>query len=70
MRPGTAADVYALGAAVYEAVEGVLRGTGSPRHGGPLTGLIERLLATEPRRRPAAAEASALFGAVAAGRRY
>lgn len=74
--PGPASDVFALGAAVYEAVEGVpVGGSGEdgparlsrpPRRAGPLTGVLVALLQLDPARRPDATAARSMLGSVAA----
>jgi serine/threonine protein kinase len=66
---GVAADVYALGAAVFEAVEGTAVGPEPVplHHAGPLTAALRRLLATHPGARPTADEASLLLAGIAEG---
>lgn len=69
--PGTAADVFALGAAVYEAVIGVpVVGSGEddsgrwfpvPLRAGALTTVLAELLRVEPARRPDAETARSMF---------
>ncbi|MFJ8044200.1 serine/threonine-protein kinase [Kitasatospora sp. NPDC096147] len=76
-RPGPAADLWALGLVLYEALEGVhpyrrqsaeatlvaivQDPVPEPRRAGPLTGAITALLTRDPERRPSAAEAERLF---------
>jgi hypothetical protein len=83
--PLAASDVFALGATLYAAVEGVppfglddnayallhkvaTADPEPPQQAGPLTGVIMRLLATDPDVRPSASEARDLLASVAAGR--
>lgn len=65
--PGTAADVYALGAAVGEAVYGPSMVV-DQLPDAPLTHVLVRMLATDPGWRPSAATAVDLLAAVATGR--
>jgi serine/threonine protein kinase len=80
---GPPADLWALGATLYHAVEGRPPFTGStlaavmaavltrrlapPEHAGPLRGLIEALLAARPADRPDAQSAANSLEALAAG---
>jgi hypothetical protein len=82
-RAGPAADLFSLGATLYAAVEGrapfartdtetsLLALLGDepdpPRRAGPLAGIILRLLAKDPARRPGAAETESILRGVAAG---
>jgi eukaryotic-like serine/threonine-protein kinase len=79
-RPGTASDIFSLGATLFTAIEGkspfdqgelnatmtaVVEGTAAPFvHAGPLCPLIARLLAVDPGRRPTAAQAAEMFTAL------
>ncbi|MFD5543858.1 serine/threonine-protein kinase, partial [Streptomyces sp. NPDC127079] len=79
--PGTAADVWALGAALYAAVEGaspfsrtstfstltaiVDEPLPEPHRAGPLAPVLRRLMAKRPEARPGAEEACELLRAVA-----
>jgi eukaryotic-like serine/threonine-protein kinase len=67
--PGPAADVYALGAAVHEAVGGspVVAGVPPAPAAGPLTGVLARCLCPDPGQRLDAPTARALFELVAEG---
>ena len=68
--PGPAADVYALGATVHEAVGGspVVAGTPPPpASAGALTGVLERLLQRDPGDRPDAASTREMLVRVAVG---
>lgn len=82
--PTAASDVFALGATLYAAVEGVppfglddnayallhkvaTEAPVPPQHAGPLTPVLMWLLAVDPNRRPSAAQARDLLGAVASG---
>ena len=80
---GPPADMWALGATLYTAVEGRPPFTGStlasimatiltrppapPEHAGPLRGLIEALLAKDPAQRPDARAAKTALAAALAG---
>ncbi|WP_405648592.1 protein kinase domain-containing protein [Streptomyces uncialis] len=82
--PGPAADLWALGATLYTAVEGVSpfrRGTAlatfqavvdeepaEPAHAGPLTAVIAALLRKDPGDRPSAEETERLLAEAAEGR--
>jgi serine/threonine protein kinase len=67
--PGPAADVYALGTAVHEAVGGTPVTPGVPPvpAAGPLAAVLGGCLRPDPRERLAAAAARALFEQVAEG---
>jgi eukaryotic-like serine/threonine-protein kinase len=82
--PTAASDVFALGATLYAAVEGVppfglddnayallhkvaTEAPNPPKHAGPLTPVLMRLLAVDPAARPSAAQARELLAAVATG---
>ncbi|MBV7697124.1 serine/threonine-protein kinase [Streptomyces sp. TRM70350] len=83
--PGPAADLWALGATLYTAVEGtspfrrtsplgtmqavVEEHPAEPRYAGPLGPVISALLRKEPAARPASDEAERLLAEVADGRR-
>jgi eukaryotic-like serine/threonine-protein kinase len=70
--PGTAADVYALGASIHEAVGGapVVAGTPpAPTAHGLLTAVLKLMLRSEPAHRLDAASAHALLVGVADGSR-
>ncbi|WP_309115174.1 serine/threonine-protein kinase [Saccharothrix sp.] len=76
-QPGTAADVFSLGATLYAATEGrppygatenslallykAAKGDIDPPAPGPLSGVISRLLAGDPAERPSAADAADLL---------
>jgi Serine/threonine protein kinase len=79
--PAPAADVFALGATIYAAVEGnppfglndnayallhkVAQGViDPPKHTGPITGIVLRLLDPDPEKRPTATEARDEFDRV------
>lgn len=69
--PGPPADVYALGAAIHEAVGGMPVVAGSPPMPvavGALTAVLGRMLRPDPRRRLDAAAAHAMLAHVAGGR--
>lgn len=82
-QPGPASDVWALGATLYAAVEGIspFRRTGTwstltaivadplpePRRAGPLGPALTELMHKDPAQRAGAERASALLSAVAAG---
>ena len=83
--PLAASDIFALGATLYAAVEGVppfglddnayallhkvaTEAPPPPKHAGPLTGVIMRLLAVEPEDRPSAAQSRDLLASVVDGR--
>ncbi|MET9413353.1 serine/threonine-protein kinase [Streptomyces klenkii] len=81
--PGPASDIWSLGMTLYAAVEGTspFRRTSvwstlsaivseplpAPRQAGPLTPVLQALMAKEPEHRPTAGEARAMLERVAAG---
>ncbi|WP_406365010.1 protein kinase domain-containing protein [Streptomyces sp. NBC_01546] len=83
--PGAASDIWALGMTLYAAVEGAspFRRTSvwstlaaivgeplpEPRRAGPLTPVLQALMAKDPLQRPDAGQAREMLEAVAAGRR-
>lgn len=73
--PDHAADAFALGATLYQAVEGVPpygeNGTDplrQPRRAGPLTGALLKLLREDPMARPTLADSVTAFQAITQGR--
>ncbi|MFE9636330.1 protein kinase [Streptomyces sp. NPDC006463] len=82
--PGAASDIWALGMTLYAAVEGAspFRRTSvwstltaivgdplpEPRRGGPLTPVLQALMAKDPLQRPDAGQAREMLEAVAGGR--
>ncbi|WP_328923511.1 protein kinase [Streptomyces sp. NBC_00190] len=83
--PGAASDIWALGMTLYAAVEGAspFRRTSvwstlaaivgeplpEPRRAGPLTPVLQALMAKDPLQRPDAGQAREMLEAVAGGRR-
>ncbi|MFE5486604.1 protein kinase [Streptomyces sp. NPDC056527] len=82
--PGPASDIWSLGMTLYAAVEGtapfrrtsawstlsaiVTEPLPAPRRGGPLTPVLQALMAKDPHQRPDAGQAREMLEAVAAGR--